>query len=271
MSNDHPDPKTVAAAIELLKTIPTTWTPVSQLSHASEAALGLLVAGGLVERRVRLRLRATGKSEAVECTLQFHGQAGLAQATEPAAAEAWALWGLNQAAKPQVYVEWPDGAGEWRLTDQGTTAQDEANRGETIYLRDFLRTPGLPGVEGIRGPLRFVPGVWRRVVSGEGRVVSVQVVGTTPLSVHVENLSEVSGALRDVAKAMERRLMQPSDATPNDLCTTSVALRDYCTSRTTIRRHIADGTLRDYRPPTAAKNAALLLSRAELERIFIRK
>jgi len=225
MSNDHPDLKTAAAAIELLKTIPTIWTPIPELPHANEAALGLLTGAGLVERRVRMRLRAAGKPEAVDLTLQFYGQAGLAQASEPGIAEAWRMWGMaHETERPHVYVEWPDGAGEWRLTDQGTTAQDEANRGETTYLRDFLRTPGLAGMDGMGGPLRFVPGVWRPMVHGEGHVLSVKLVGAAaPLNVHVDNLVEVSGPLESIAEVIRDSVLPAAPETRSNRRPSSAA------------------------------------------------
>jgi hypothetical protein len=52
--------------------------------------------------------------------------------------------------------------------------------------------------------------------------------------------------------------------TPGDLITTAVALRDYLVSRTTLRRLVAEGKIHDYRKPGHKKNAALILSRAEV-------
>jgi hypothetical protein len=100
--------------------------------------LGLLVAAGLVERRFSVRLRGVGDSRAVAARFRFTGQAGLIEALEPALAEAWDLWGKEG---NNVYVESSDGEGEWRLTDQGEQAAQEAARGEVDYLTTFLRTP----------------------------------------------------------------------------------------------------------------------------------
>jgi hypothetical protein len=58
---------------------------------------------------------------------------------------------------------------------------------------------------------------------------------------------------------------------PNDLITTEVAISEYKTSRVTIRRKVKAGKLRDYRPPNSPANTKLLLSRAELGRLFARK
>jgi len=58
---------------------------------------------------------------------------------------------------------------------------------------------------------------------------------------------------------------------PKDLVPMAVAVSDYHTSRATIRRKIGSGALHDYRSGRAAKNATILLSRAELDAAFPRK
>lgn len=60
-------------------------------------------------------------------------------------------------------------------------------------------------------------------------------------------------------------------AAPDDLVTTEIAVEQFFVSEATIRRKIKAGELRDYRPAGAPKNAKLLLSRAELSRLFARK
>ena len=62
-----------------------------------------------------------------------------------------------------------------------------------------------------------------------------------------------------------------SEPVPHDLVTTEVAVSEYHTSRTTIRRKVKAGELHDHRPPDAPANSKLLLSRAELGRVFARK
>jgi hypothetical protein len=205
-----PSPETVQSAITLLARVPNVWTPVPELSHLDGKALGLLVAGGPVERRVCLRLRGIGDSKAVAVRFHFTGQAGLVQALEPALRESWELWGRNGG---KVYVEPCNGEGEWRLTDQGEQAAQEARSGNTAYLKDFLRTPGVPGIETMAAPMRFVPGLHRPVVNGEGQSERVEVVNadSKPLSVKVENLTEVAGPLAEIRRAVEEGLQKLAD------------------------------------------------------------
>lgn len=185
-----PSPEAVKAAMQILGRVPKTWAAVPKLSHLESQALGLLVQGGLVERRLSLRLRAVGDERAVAVRFRFTGQAGLAQAMEPGLAEAWDLWEATWKEGKKVYVEPPEGEGEWRLTDQGEDAAQQLADGDADYLHDFLRTPGVPGMETMPAHLRFVPGAARRVVAGDGHVERVEVVnaGSEPLSVQVDNL-----------------------------------------------------------------------------------
>jgi hypothetical protein len=54
------------------------------------------------------------------------------------------------------------------------------------------------------------------------------------------------------------------EGTPRDLIATAVAVRDYRVSPTTLRRLVAEGKIHDYRKYGHKKNAALILSRAEV-------
>jgi hypothetical protein len=205
-----PSPEAMEAAVQLLGRVPKTWAAVPELSHLESQGLGLLVAGGLVERRLSMRLRAVGDKRAVAIRFRFTGQAGLAQAVEPALAEAWALWEAAWKAGRKVYVEPSEGEGEWRLTDQGELAEKcrVGDLDDVRYLRDFLRTPGVPGVCPLPAPLPpFLAGTARFVVNGEGHAERVEVVNadSETLSVRVANLEEVSGPLGDIARIVEAR------------------------------------------------------------------
>ena len=206
-----PSREAVEAAIQLLRGVPRAWGDVPELSHLEGQGLGLLVAGGLVERRLSLRLRAVGDTRVVAVRFRFTGQAGLAQATEPALAEGWALWEAAWKAGQEVYVEPSEGEGEWRLTEQGELAEkgSRGDRDDVRYLRDHLRTPGVAGVEP-GGPLSFVPGVWRPIVKGEGHVERVEVVNadSEPLSVRVENLGQLCGQLGGIERAIQEGLQR---------------------------------------------------------------
>jgi hypothetical protein len=211
-------PEIVQAAIELLAKVPKTWNAVCQLSNLEEKALGLLVSVGLIERRLSVRFRGVGDTRAVEARFRFTGQAGLIEALEPALAESWGLWGKEG---NKVYVEPGDGAGEWRLTDLGEQAAGEAARGDIDFLRTFLRTPAVPGVEMLPPPApgrvlcRYMPGWHRPIVPGEGHVERVEVVNAEakPPSVKVENLSEVSSPLADIARVLQEGMRRLEEAT----------------------------------------------------------
>jgi len=49
-----------------------------------------------------------------------------------------------------------------------------------------------------------------------------------------------------------------------DLISSEVAVREFCVSRSTLKRAVARGKLRDYRPKNSPANAAYRLSRAEV-------
>lgn len=209
-----PDTEVVRAAMQLLGQIPTTWVEQPDLSHLEDRGLELLVAAGLVEHRFSLRLRSPGDKQAVAARVRFTGEGGLIKGFEPALAEAWALWEAAWDAGRGVYVEPADERDEWRLTEHGEQAAAEAASGDVRYLRNFLRTPGCPGIkplpalftfeeDGIR--YTFIPGLVRPIVEGTGVAERVQVVNTAsePLSVRVENLSELTGPLRGIQRAIE--------------------------------------------------------------------
>ena len=205
---EPPSPQAVDAAMELLPRVPKTWGGVPELSDLESQGLGLLVAGGLVERKLPMRLRSVGDERVVAISFRFTGQAGLAQAMEPGLAEAWDLWEKAWKEGKKTYVESPGDAGEWRLTADGQGAARQLAEGKVRYLYDFLRTPGVPDMEGKPPDRQFVPGIARRVVAGEGHVERLEVVnaGSGPLSVRVENLAEVSAPLGDIARAVQSAL-----------------------------------------------------------------
>jgi hypothetical protein len=88
--------------------------------------------------------------------------------------------------------------------------------------------------------------------------VKVELVNTGPMAAIAETIQKWFGA-QDKAR---------TDGKPDDLITTEIAVRDYCVCESTIRRKVKAGKLHDYRPAGSAKNAKLLLSRAELARLF---
>lgn len=58
---------------------------------------------------------------------------------------------------------------------------------------------------------------------------------------------------------------------PDDLITVEIAATEYGVSRSTIRRKVRAGELRDWRPPGASRNAKVYVSRADVERFYTRR
>lgn len=76
----------IEAAVEsLLRTIPERWTDFDHdaLAATEQRALFLLVAAGLVERRIGVRGEFAGQRLAVEFTIDATGEYGLVEAMEP--------------------------------------------------------------------------------------------------------------------------------------------------------------------------------------------
>lgn len=207
-----PSPETVETAISLLSKVPTTWAAVPELSHRESQALYLLVAAGLVERKVSMRICRAGDKQAVATSVSFYGEGGFAQSLEMAFGKAAKLWGENWYTGP-VFWETSEGQGGWRLTDQGELALSDLNSGEKTridFVRDWLRTPGVAGVK------RFLPpfaGILRPIVNGEGYAVSTKILNTEsePANVRVVNAVEVAG-LADMAQDMKEALQHMRDS-----------------------------------------------------------
>jgi hypothetical protein len=248
--------------------LPLTWEPLDSdsLTATEQEALKLLTGGGLVERRFSFRLRLIGHPLSVEATITATGEYGLVEAMEPVATAAWDAWAADymkgkasaEQDRPRFHCE-RTGTEQARLTQDGEQVRRDVEANDTRRLLDFVhrREAGFAG----------------EIVRGEGKAEAIrtQTAPASPLKVEVVN----SGPLTTVAEVMQKFFdMQKSAAAgeqPNDLITTEVAISEYATSRATIRRKIKAGKLRDYRPPNSPANSKLLLSRAELGRLFARK
>ena len=73
------------------------------------------------------------------------------------------------------------------------------------------------------------------------------------------------------ALVIQEAVAERTPSTPTDRISTAVAVKDYFVSRHTIARHVADGTLLDYRPPDHGKNAPLQLSRVAVAAKYPRR
>jgi|GEM_PF-4875590 len=203
---DRPSAETVDTAVELLKTIPITWTACPGLSRQDELARRLLCSVGLVELRASLRVRAAGLPKAVATTVEFTANDGLESAVEAAMKEAYATFDVEAGNAPERYTE-AITVTDWRLTEHGVQARGDAEHGDLHYLNIFLSTPATPFVS------HLFPGVWRPAVNGYGRVVAVEVVDlrtSKPLPVHVDNLHEVVEPLERVARGVAEAGRKPA-------------------------------------------------------------
>lgn len=116
----------------LLQVIPEVWLTVNldALSSFDQRALFLLVAAGMVERRIAMRVRSSITSFDADVELTATGECGFAQAMEPISARMWAEGSA-------AYEEWYKSHGKfpphlcevvgnsWRLTDQGVIARND--------------------------------------------------------------------------------------------------------------------------------------------------
>lgn len=86
----------LAQSIEsLLRTIPERWHDFDHddLTATEQQALFLLVAAGLVERRMSVKGEFAGQAPSIEFTIDVTGEYGIVEAIEPVAAEMWTKWG----------------------------------------------------------------------------------------------------------------------------------------------------------------------------------
>jgi len=151
------------------------------------------------------------------------------------------------------------GQEEVRLTQDGQQARADAQAGQARTVLDFLH----------KRTLVFMG----KVVRGHGRAEKVETKAAPIEPIQVELVD--TGPMAAIAAAMQKWFEAQAKASPaerpDDLVTCEVAVSEYHTSRSTIRRKVKAGELRDYRPAGAPSNAKLLLSRAELDRLFARK
>ena len=161
----------------------------------------------------------------------------------------------------------------------------ESNHGTTLWLlmAKWLKCPGVasgikdwPGLkelgdESVRWFHLRLNAHWDKLIFEPGRLAHCALAALTWLK------KEVVGPAEPAPEKAEKPAPAPAHegggktTRPDDLVTMVVAVREYHTSRNTIRRHIRKGTLTDYRPENAPKNATCLLSRAELDGVFPKK
>lgn len=82
------------AVAALLRRVPERWEEydADSLTATESKALFMLVAAGMVERRIRFRTRLHNHPVAVEATITATGEYGFAEAIEPVLASMWTEW-----------------------------------------------------------------------------------------------------------------------------------------------------------------------------------
>ncbi|MFG0243083.1 MAG: hypothetical protein ACF8R9_09890 [Phycisphaerales bacterium JB054] len=214
----------VAAAVEsLLRSIPERWTDFDhdELSAAEQRAVFLLVAAGLVERRIGVRGEFAGQAPAIECTIDATGEYGVVEALEPVAAEVWTMWGpafaawkTKDAAASTPFRFTRTGLDRWRLTEQGAIARND--------LDIEAPSPGAAAFVGSRQrALEFVLRTGHQAnrppVRGEGRLVEVRSGGgPAPAPVALANAGEVAAAFREARAPVIQAALQGGAAPPDE-------------------------------------------------------
>ena len=195
------------AIVSLIRSIPERWADFDHeaLSSSEQQALFLLVAAGLVERRICVRGEFAGQASGVEFTIDVSGEYGLVEAMDAAVSELWTrwasafeVWKASDAKSSTPFRVTSSGLNRWRLTDQGVIARGDldvqssstdsaATVGSTQRVIDFVtRTGSQAG---------------RPVIRGAGRLVELKTdPGETkpiPTQVTVVNREELAEAFRD--------------------------------------------------------------------------
>jgi hypothetical protein len=134
----------------LLGTIPESWAEYEYdaLTDAQGRALFLLVAAGMVERRIRYRLSMVGHPVSIEATLTATGEYGFLSAVRPIVAKTWSLWAdhwrqwnAGESRNLPPFHCSPSKPDEWRLTDQGVLARNDIHsNSQTVF--DFVLKRG---------------------------------------------------------------------------------------------------------------------------------
>ena len=169
-----------AAVLELLRTIPETWSEVNadSLTSLQQKGLTLLTAAGLVERRVTLRLALHNNPTAVEAVVTATGECGFANAIESVLAAMWGEWSESYGQwKRSELADAPSTICErvqpesWRLSDQGVIAVADVANGESQRALDFILWQGF-----FDGQPHLIAGRigGRQPVIGEGRLVNLR-------------------------------------------------------------------------------------------------
>lgn len=203
----RPTDPVAQAVASLLRSIPDRWGNFDQddLSRTEQRALFLLVAAGLVERRITIRGEFAGQGPAFEFTIDTTGESGLIEALDSVVAEMWTKWGpayeawkTSEAKNATPFRFTKIGVDRWRLTEQGVTARGDLDiqapsESAAAFVGSFQRT--------IEFVTRTGHQANRPYVRGEGRLVHLKThetaVGANPTPVTLTNPEQLAAAFRD--------------------------------------------------------------------------
>lgn len=196
------------AVQQLLRRIPERWAEFDfdALTDIESKALFHLVAAGLVERRIRFRIRMPNHPLAAEGTIEVTGEGGFREAMRGVHAAMWSDW-------KDAYATWQATTGdvaptilcerlkpaEWRLTDQGVLAREDVDSGRAHVVVEFVLRQGFFDGHAYVDPATGKV-MRREPVHGAGLLVSVrkvQVELAAPATVNIGNWREGAEAFAE--------------------------------------------------------------------------
>lgn len=211
----------LAATIEgFLRSIPERWTDFvhDDLSVTEQKALFLLVAAGLVERRIGIRGEFAGQSLTIEFTIDATGEYGFVEAMKPVVAEVWSKWGsaieewhASEARGSVPFRFIKTGLDRWRLTDHGVMARADLDI-------DAPSPEAAKVIGSFQRAIEFVTRTGHQIdrpsVRGEGRLVVIKVndciVQPTPMPVTLVNSNEVASSFQEMVFSAVKEAIRPS-------------------------------------------------------------
>ena len=261
----------LAAAVEsLLRSIPDRWSDIDHdaLSTPEQRALFLLVAAGLVERRIGVRGEFVGEGPTIEFTIEATGEYGLVDALDPVVAEMWTKWGpafeawKASDAKASTPIRFTrTGFDRWRLTEFGVMARGDLDieapsQGAAAFVGSFQRT--------IEFVTRTEHQTDRPGVRGEGRLVEMTVAGdilnakprTTPVS--LVNSKDLAAAFRDLVVPAMAEVLRGASGPP------SVTVSEI-PSPNAVSGGIGDGDAHPEIPPLTDNEVAVITTLATFD------
>jgi hypothetical protein len=179
------------AVAKLLLRVPDHWCEydADRMAAYDEQALSRLVSSGLIQRRMRLRMRMDSHPVAAEAMFTFTGQAGLTVAMRDFLVFMFDHWA-------GLYLPMPNGEAlreplclaealkphEWRLTDQAVMALSYCNGGRNSEMMAVVCN--------------------RKPLLGFGEMVGIPKLkdATTPADVRVSNCVELADAIAEATK-----------------------------------------------------------------------